>query len=122
MNVNGEGFALQAHGLQAHVDQNFDAGFGDQAHGVAGIEHHINGCVTGGVNLSVSGLDGNAVAQHPFRKSGIGYFGDGHGLTGHRSADLLQLLTEQFIKKPHSILVPFLSGWLYLHITAFNAL
>ena len=107
VHMHSEGLALQAHGLQADVDENLNAGFGNQADGVAGVEHHINGGIAGGIHLTLGGLDGNAIAQHSFCKGGVGNLGNCHGLTGHRCTNPLQLLTEQFIHETHSILVPF---------------
>ena len=108
MNMNGKGLAFQTDSFQTNVDQDLSTGLADQADSVAGLKHHINGCITRSVDLAVGGLNGNAIAQQTFCKGGVGYFGDRHSLTGHRRINFLQLLAEQFIKKTHSILVPFL--------------
>ena len=101
LDVHGEGLALQADSLQAHVDQDFRTAIGHQAHRVAGGKHHVHRGVTGRIDLALSRINGNAIAQHTFGEGGVGHFTNRHGLAGHGRAEFIHVLTEQLFQNTH---------------------
>ena len=90
------------------MDQDLDAGGGLQAHGMAGVEHGLDGAVHGGVDLAVGGDDGDTVAQQTLSEGGVGDLGDGNGLAVQGGVQLVAVeggsllgLTEQFAEETH---------------------
>lgn len=79
-----------------------------QTDGVASIKHGIHGSITRDIYFTVIGNDCDTFTQHTLGKSRIGNFCYRHGLTSHRSKNMIGIkgfffLTKQFIKKTHII-------------------
>ena len=99
LHMNFEALAAQANSFQTHMDQNLSAVFSYQAACMAGFKHSIYGSIAGSIYLAVSRDNGNAFTQYTLGKSRIGNFCYRHGLTSHRSKNMIGIKGFFFLTK-----------------------
>ncbi len=99
LHMNFEALAAQTNSFQTHMDQNLSAILCYQTNGVASIKHGIHGSITRGIYFTVIGNDCDTFTQNTLGKSRIGNFCYRHGLTSHRSKNMIGIKGFFFLTK-----------------------